>query len=204
MSQPHTFYRFAFPRKSFALRNGPFCLPLPRNSNAHPVPFFSNTSLRRLAVCVLTLVSWFGTRCRIRISVCLGICLWVPSCPICISALTLLWRFSSYSAYAFQVLLCCGFSVLTQLMRFRSYFAVAFRFLLGLCVSGLTLLWHFGSYSAYAFQVLLCCGISVLTQPTRFRSYFAVAFQVLLGLHVSDLTLPDSWDRTFRKGSLMV
>ena len=89
-------------------------------------------------------------------------------------------------------------------LHFSAYFALAFQFLLGLCVSGLTLLWLFSSYSAYAFQVLLCCGFSVLTQLMRFRSYFAVVFQFLLGLHVSDLTLPDSWDRTFRKGSLMV
>ena len=161
MFQPHTFCRFAFPRKSFTLRKFPLCLAV---TLKHVCTFgsvlqqyFASEVGRVLShTCELVWNTPSESDFRLPGDLPLG------------SQLSPL-HFSSYFALVVQILLrCCG-SVLTLFLRFSSYSALTSELPLCDCNAASTFV--------PGFQFLLCFYISVLTRLLRFGSYFAGAFQ---------------------------
>ena len=166
-------------------------------------------------MCFLTLVSWFGTRRQNRISVCLGICLWVPSCLPVISALTLLGRSDLlcsgssdlYSAYLASLSLRLHRSGFSSMKNWNLISASSSRGLRCGCISMLTLLPEFRPHFTAVPEPFCCCNLSVLTvlvhfSPSRcfhasgfviglrcFNPCSVSGFQCLLDLCVSVLTL---------------
>ena len=155
MSQPRTFYRFASHGNPLCLRNSPHC---PAVASKHRCTFgsillqyFASEVCRVLShTCELVwnaLSNW--------ISVCLGICLWVPSCLPVISALTLLGR---------SDLLCSGSSDL--------YSAYLASLSLRLHRSGFSSMKNWNLISASSSRGLRCGCISMLTLLPEFRPHF--------------------------------